>query len=741
MNNYSIAEHQKNVVEIAQSYAARGWQVLPLHSPAGADRCSCRKPDCPSPGKHPVTHRGSKDSTICSEQIASWWTDYPYANLGVATGEASGLLVLDIDPGHGGNHGLRALEAEFGALPLTLTVETGGGGQHYYFKHPGGEAKNRTNLAGNQGLDVRGDGGYVVAPPSLHRSGQTYRFVEPAVALADPPAWLVELVRAPAPRSRTVAALGSSVGKIGEGGRNDSLTRLAGGLLRQGVIGGDLENALNFLNEQVCDPPLLAREVETIVRSVSTYSPGRHEFPLTDTGNAERLVDTYGGEIRFCEPEKSWYVWNGVVWVKDDRQRIHRLAKQVIRAIGESAGCEPDEQRQQAHRKHAKASEASARRKAMVDLAQSENGVAVSPDDFDPDPWLLTVTNGVLDLRSGELLPHRPDLLCTKASKASYEPTAQCPTWLAFLNRIFAGNEALIGYLQRAVGYSLTGATNEQCFFLLHGAGRNGKSTFVGALRGLVGDYSQQASFATFMAREKNAGAASPDLAKLRGSRVVVASESSDGKAFDEAVIKSLTGGEEVSCRFLHANEFSYLPQFKLWLSTNHRPEIKGADEGIWRRVHLVPFNVTIGEGEVDKDLPAKLERELPGILAWAVRGCLEWQHEGGLVPPDEVREATAAYREEMDTIGAFLADYTVKEEGARVTSKVLNEAYNRWCAANAAQPISQAAFGRLLTARGFPAAVNIGRERSRGRAGLRMKTDVDRVDEALGGGRLVPAA
>jgi putative DNA primase/helicase len=256
----------------------------------------------------------------------------------------------------------------------------------------------------------------------------------------------------------------------------------------------------------------------------------------------------------------------------------------------------------------------------------------------------------------------------------------------------------LVDYLQRAIGYTLTGSTREQVFFLLYGTGRNGKSVFMNTIAAMMGDYASETPTETLMVKPLGAGGASSDVACLAGARLVGANESEDGQRLAEARIKALTGGDPITARHLYQAPFTFTPAFKLWLRTNHRPDVKGTDEGIWRRVRLVPFAVTIPESDVDHDLSEKLAAELPGILAWAVRGCLAWQA-GGLGYPDAIRRAVEGYRDEMDHIGPFLDQLQVKRP---IRAEHLHEAYKTWCAANDQEPMNATAFGKRLNERGW---------------------------------------
>lgn len=425
--------------------------------------------------------------------------------------------------------------------------------------------------------------------------------------------------------------------------------------------------------------------------------PDLDGFALTDLGNAERLASRHGRDLRFCDPWGKWLVWDGQRWKQDDLREIDRRANETVRAIYHAAGNEPDPDRRAALGKWAGKSEADARRRAMISGGRAF--VPILPDALDADPWLLNVDNGTLDLRSGELRAHRRADHITRLAPVDHDPNATAPTWAAFLQRIFAGDRDLIGFLQRAVGYSLTGDTGEQVFFILHGTGANGKSTLLEALAAMMGDYGQKTPTETLLV--KHGGGISNDVARLRGARLVTAVEAEEGQRLAESLVKQLTGGDTITARFLYQESFEFAPAFKLWLATNHKPTIRGTDYAIWRRVRLIPFTVTIPEKEQDRTLGDKLKAELPGILAWAARGCLDWQREG-LGMPEAVKAATAAYQVEQDTLAAWLDECCILAPNATGRAGQLYKSYQTWAEANGEKPMTGHKFGRTLAERGF---------------------------------------
>lgn len=425
-------------------------------------------------------------------------------------------------------------------------------------------------------------------------------------------------------------------------------------------------------------------------------------FMRTDLGNAERLVYRHGDNIRYCNVFGSWFIWDGQRWKEDKINQIQELAAETIRNIYKEAQEERDSDIRKTLTEHALRSESRGKIEAMISLAKSK--VPVMPEELDQDIWLFNCANGIIDLRTGELLPHDRKKLMTKISPVIYDPKAECPTWIKFLEDIMSDEKGnpkyeLIEFLQKAVGYSLTGDTSEQVLFFLYGTGRNGKSTFVNTIREILGDYGKQTNADTFTV--KRSDRVNNDIAALKGARFVSATESEEGARLAESLVKQLTGGEAIQARFLYQENFEYIPQFKIFFTTNHKPVIKGSDEGIWRRIRLIPFTVTIPEEKKDTRLPEKLKAEMPGILRWAVEGCLKWQREG-LGNPDEIKQATEGYKAEMDSLGAFIADCCVVNELAKCWGSDLYTAYQKWCDENGEYEIGKRKFNKRLEERGF---------------------------------------
>jgi putative DNA primase/helicase len=423
------------------------------------------------------------------------------------------------------------------------------------------------------------------------------------------------------------------------------------------------------------------------------------EIHLTDLGNAKRLAKACGNDIRYCFHTKKWYVWTGRRWAVDDKGTVYKKAKRVVQSILAEAASIEDPEIRKAYVQHERASEADSRIKAMVALAQSEGRIPVRLSDFDTNPNLLNVLNGTLDLTTGKLGLHRRCDLLTKISPVVYDPEAKCPAWLRFLDEITAGNKALQAYLQRWVGYSLTGETNEHALSLLWGKGANGKTTFLEVIRHVLGDYAQTADFASFMV-SKQQGVRN-DIARLNGARLVTATESESGKRMSESVVKQLTGGDTVSARFLYSEHFEFVPQFKLWLATNHKPKIVGADDGIWRRIRLIPFAVQIPKERQDRNLPKKLKVEAAGILNWALEGLRRWQTMG-LVEPGIVTDATTEYRADQDVLQHFIDAVCTTGAEKRTKGSALYAAYKQWAETAGEFVMSGRDFSNAMSDRGY---------------------------------------
>lgn len=434
--------------------------------------------------------------------------------------------------------------------------------------------------------------------------------------------------------------------------------------------------------------------------TVDLWGIGAHN---TDTGNARRLVALYGHKIRWCPQRGLWLIWNGKRWQWDEASAVTRAAKLTAAAMGLQAWNLPSSTDKEAEMRKAAigwslATENINRLKAMLELARSEPGIAVDIDDLDTDKHLFNCTNGITDLRAGQLLAHDPKYLITKIAGGPFVPDAQAPRWQAFLERVLPDAD-LREFFQRLAGYCATGEVSEHKLFMAHGGGANGKTVALETWRRALGDYGDQAEPDLLMARRD---AHPTGIAKLAGKRLVLAAESDDGRRLAEAAVKRLTGGDRITARFMNHDFFEFDPTHKIVMATNHKPTVRGTDNGIWRRLRLIPFTVTIPAEEQDQRLMDKLSNECDGILRWIIEGASKW-YSDGLTEPAAVIQATADYRTENDTIGAFLVDCCdAADRTALVAAAELRDEYERWCEDRGEEAKSPKLFGAALTERGF---------------------------------------
>lgn len=437
--------------------------------------------------------------------------------------------------------------------------------------------------------------------------------------------------------------------------------------------------------------------------NAQTEQTGQRLYSFDDTGNAQRFVDLFGDKVRYCYTDKRWLWYDGRKWCTDMTGTVKRLADKAVACMAAEAKVyaqlDADEgtDMAKAFEKHMKSCRSNKSKNAM--LSEVMHHVPVLPAQMDRFKTVLNTPGGVIDLRSGGISPYDPMTYLTKMTAVEYSENADCPRWLAFLDDIFRKDKDLIRYVQKAVGYSLTGSTTEQCAFFLYGTGRNGKSTFIDIIRDIFGDYAANIQPETIMVRSNQSTAINSDIARLKGARLVTSVEPNEGVRINEGLLKQLTGDDTVTARKLYGDEFEFKPEFKLWMATNHKPVIRGTDTGIWRRIHMIPFTVQIPEEKIDRRLKYKLSAELTGIFRWAVEGCLLWQKEG-LKMPRAVLEEVREYRREMDVISAFVEDKCTVGKGLSVKSSQLFAAYLNWAEQNNEYRMSSTKFGMELAKR-----------------------------------------
>ncbi|MCB0030091.1 MAG: bifunctional DNA primase/polymerase, partial [Anaerolineales bacterium] len=636
-----------------------------------------------------------------------WFDKNPLHNRGLLLGEPGGRIV-DVDLDH--ELALRLAQAFLPPTGMTFGRESKPQ-SHWIYRVDDRPGETKRFQHGNHGtlVEFRSDGAQTVFPPSIHESGEQIRFD----THDDPMAVASKDLRKAVGKLAAATLLGLN---WSEGRRHDLSLALAGWLLNAGwnseEVGGfisavcravgDLEPADRISaidttqdrlgrGESCIGWPRFAELVgiET-ARKIAEWldiAPNEHikapslvpsiedlkSSPVseTDLGNAKRFV-LRNGEKCFFNPEKGcWYVWDGCFWKRASAGEIDRLAHETAESIFAEAGTDTG---------LAQWGNVSCGRSHLAAMPQlAAPYLAKGSSSLNQDPFLFNCQNGTLDLKSGKLLPHNRCDWITQIANLRYSPEADCPRFKQFIEEICQGDKDLALYVQSAFGYALTGNTDEDKFFILYGNGANGKSTLIDTIKDLLGDYAKTAQADTLMQKSNTSGAeASPDLARLDGSRSVFFSEGNRGSKFDEGLVKQLTGGDAITARELYGKPFEFKPSFKLFFVTNYLPKITGNDNGIWRRLAPIPFGASFEGTKGDKGLSEKLQSEKSGILNWLLEGCRNWQ-EHGLIAPKVVSDAVAKYRTDSDNVARFLGDCTVTGMGHSVSKSGLYSAYKQW--------------------------------------------------------------
>jgi P4 family phage/plasmid primase-like protien len=474
-----------------------------------------------------------------------------------------------------------------------------------------------------------------------------------------------------------------------------------------------------------------AAENKTVPASEDAGQNAPQEYPMTDAGNAERLKAQYGDVIRYCATYNSWYLWNGKVWVRDDAQKMLIIATNVARSIHNEAFSAATADRSRALSRWAIYSESLRARKAMIESAAPH--IPVIPGEFDSYPELFNCRNGTLDLATMKFFGHRKEDMLTKQAAVDYDPADECPQWISHLNLLFAGDAEYLAGFQAMCGYTLLGSNPQQLMFILYGRGRNGKSKTIEVLARIFANYAVNIASDSLMA--KRFETTRSDLARLEGVRLATAAEGAEDARMDEAIVKQLTGERAITVRRLYENEFEFPPVAKIWLTTNHEPKIWGTDDGIWRRLWMLPFTVQIPEEKCDPDIATKLLSESSGILNWCLAGLSRYYANGNrLMQPGKVLQATTNLRTVSDVVGLFLTTECSFEVGAALSRSAFREMFEKWCEEEGIRRIpSGKKVGEMLRERGV---MDGGRTNSdRFWSGVRWKTIVERDNYERGRG------
>lgn len=698
-----LSAEVKSMKEWALYYAELGLAVFPL-----AYR-----------NKVPAIEGGCKAATTEKSKIERWWNQNPRYNIGIATGNKSnGLVVIDLDvdknKGIDGYEVLRDWQNKHGELPETWQSITGRGGYHYFYK----DTITHSNKVGlYEGVDIRGEGGYIVAPPSVHPNGNTYEWEqEPKeYEIAQVDDIVNDFFKGEKQRIDSEHKTNFKVPElIPEGKRVDTIVRLIASLRTKGLDDDAIKAAVRVENEKRCNPPLKEKELEKAVfpalkRDWQVNSPyynnfnamnendnkyvnevlkklnelnAVERFPMNDRGSADLFATIFKNVSRYNPTKKDWMYYDKTRWTADtEGMRAKRNAKMLADVLVRYSvtASLPDDKRQ-SYIKYAAGMMNYRNRNVMITDAKDLN--FFENTELDKDDFLINCRNCVLDLSEDQpkVLEHNADLLLSKICNASYNPAATCTLWEKTVNEIMQGDTAKIKYLQKMSGRFLTGDTSEEEFYIFFGATtRNGKSTITEILLYLLGDYATTISPESLAIKaNKDSRTASPDIAKLAGTRLVVASEPPRRMLFDSSLVKTLTGRDIVSARFLHENEFQFKPKFKLILNSNYLPVISDKTVFSSNRVKVVPFERHFTEKEQNKHLKEQLQQEIDGILNWCIQGLSLYRKEG-LEPPTAVQIATHEYSEDSDKIGKFISECLEKSD-ENLAAKDVYEKYSQWC-------------------------------------------------------------
>lgn len=423
-------------------------------------------------------------------------------------------------------------------------------------------------------------------------------------------------------------------------------------------------------------------------------------YDLSDTGNAQRFIDRFGINIKYNFDNKCWMYFDGKTWIRDTKQIIKTQADILIDEMKLELAKEPDNNIAKEMARNIKHLSSNSGKEAMLKEAMHIGNIPAVNGDFNQYDYYLNCLNGVVNLHTGEIMPHERSYLLSKNTNISVDLEGKPERWLQFLNEIFDNDKEIIDYVHKAVGYTLTGDTKEQCFFQCYGDGANGKSVFLDILYEMLGDYSLNSQVESILAKNNGASnGASSEIARMSGARFVRTNEPNENSRFNEGLVKQLVSGDVTTARFLYGSEFEFKPCFKLWIATNYKIGVRGTDYGIWRRQRLVPFKMRFDESNADRNLTNKLMLELPQILGWAIKGCIKWQKEG-FYTPKLIVEETKAYKEENDIVLSFLKDCVREKADSREKASDVYTEYSKWAKAGNEYCMTQSKFGIEMSKR-----------------------------------------
>lgn len=713
-------------LDYVRRYQSLGWALFPTHSWEG-DSCSCGNPECPHPGKHPVysvggemvAPNGFKNATNDLPTLLHWFSEVcPWANVAVATGEPSGIDVIDIDTKNAGEgfRSWRAYLSEVGlSEPDTLRAQTGGGGEHLFFDWTPG-LRNRSRWL--KSVDFKTTGGYVVLPPSEHASGRPYTWPETSdrpSAINLPPV-IRKTLSAASKRGDGGERLpdpASILAGIPLGKRDDMLFRWACQLRR--LLGDDSRDLIVFLVVEAaksCVPPF---PEEQALRKVEQAYKQDHADESGDTTHADGIRKSDGGNgIRFARrfghkaiyiAGPGWYEWDGSVWRSSKDVEIERLGKDVVEDLYDLAR-HPDLKASDRTKAFTFASRADSPHgiKSMLTMARSDEGLLHWPNDLDPDPLKFAVKNGVVDLRTGELLDTTRFDLITSRSPYAYDPTVATPRWSTFMDWAMSGDAEMVRFLQRLAGLALMGEVFEHIMPVMLGSGRNGKNTYVETLTNILGDF----AMFPFPTAALTANDMDPQAtARLYGKRLAVASEANKRVPLNSATVNSYTGDGQLFAKVLYQDTFTFRTTHLLMFVANNRPKVNDTKDGIWSRLKLVKWQAKITDQQkVPNYHRVMLAEEGPGIVAWCVAGAMDYLAHGLQVPASVAAESES-YRAQEDVLGSFVKKHIVAGPDEFTTREVLKSTYAWWCEAQDIEKKEREGIRDLLDSLGDRFSIN----------------------------------
>jgi len=654
-----------DTISYAKSYIKRGWPVFPLWWIEEDGQCACGTSNCEYAGKHPlgkVAPHGYQSATTDYALAEEWWGRYPKANIAIATGTVSNLLVIDMDPRSGGLDAIERLQRENYPLGDTLRAQSGSGdGVHYYFSYPG--VTTKFELSEYKGLHFLSDKHYAAAPPSL--TSHEYKWLNDE-SPAQPPSWLVDALRTADSLQEGLGAM-SNISRYFEGQRRTYLSHLRGKLFNAKLSEESIYVALYTENANKCFPPLDKEEITNIMQGDGLVPFS--DFTYDDIGNAKRMAYCHGSVIRYLVGG-DWYVWNGRHWAADNRNAISRTAQETVQWM---RAHKVTKEFEGSWEKHLKYSGKAINLDAMIKLCGTQDQVAISHDMIDNDPDLFACANKWLGLKNDTALDPTSKRIITKTTNTLYDPEAKDERWDDFIHSVVDDETRL--YLQRAVGYSLTGQVTEKCFFVIAGGTNTGKTTFMESIRNMMGSYAVVASPATFLVSKHGNDGGQPraDKCALAGARLISVPELSEKTRFDSSEVKRMTGDDMITARVPYGKRnIEFLLQGKIWFYTNECPVPPTDDNAFWSRLKIIEFKHQVVRGEDMKtELLAHFRtnpRARSAILNWALEGYRMWRQSGlGVLESSEKK--AAEYKRDTDYRLQWFNDRVTIKSGTSATT------------------------------------------------------------------------